>query len=600
MFVQHKNNAIYRVSLTLDKVLRPFWNLTRNLLGESLLSDRDYTLYDPDFQQGKADRIENAKAGFQKQSEAISAGEGTEEEKRKWLADEERAKLDTVFLEAFNCIHRYYLNKILSPDCFMKINASCSLIIYKEYQEECWFVTEDGLNGRFDKEYRDCLASIRVVDDFIKFLNGGIEDDNGYNPKIYANVFPDTFADNAVSISSPLYLKEFIAIKEGLVRELSDVKIWFNVKHLKSLGYEDPKEGDVFEYRAGDTVVALEQGQYIIPMVTKWQNYFNVTNVAMKEWTDYRNKIYNNREKDDDKKQKPAKTEMTRAEKEFVDAAVASEEFTNLLSYLTDNLYLPNSNPMESEAHLRFFDTVLKVENLKHLADYKLYVPQQEKGTILGVYKIHKLAGETDYNLRHMLYSERNGKNTIYKDYNKDKRNVNSVQVLRPQYASFYMMDYYEFFVEEVLKTLKKNGIIKDYIRNQNFTYKESGFNKGIEIDALVNNGKKIFILELKTTFHIEFLNIYPQKYSALLVNEDQQNVYEFYLISSFADENIAVLKKEEKDGYNVRRDGLNSIPYKFDVAIPVEEDAPKKDLHCLSESSFKRLKAELEKVFTA
>lgn len=38
------------------------------------------------------------------------------------------------------------------------------------------------------------------------------------------------------------------------------------------------------------------------------------------------------------------------------------------------------------------------------------------------------------------------------------------------------------------------------------------GGNKEIEIDALVYNGQKIYLLELKTTMHIEFLNIYPQR----------------------------------------------------------------------------------------
>lgn len=599
MFVQQKNNAIYRVSLTLDKVLRPFWDLTRNLLGEALLTNRDYSDYDLDFQQEKTDRIKRAMMVFQKQVETINKSNVTPEEKQKWLADEEKVKLDTVYLDAFSCIHKYYLNKALSSDCFKKINSSCSLIIYKEYQEECWFVTEDGLNGKFDKEFKDCLASIHVVDDFIKFLNGGIEDNNGYNPKIYANVFPYAFADNAVSIASPIYFIENIAIKEGTLRELSDFKIWFNTKHLKSLGYDAPLDGDVFEYRVGDTLVALEKGQYLIPMVTEWQYFFNITNEALILWTDYKNKIYNKKEKDDEKKQKPAKNDLTPAERDFVNAAKASEGFTNLLSYLTDNLYLTDDAPVP-DAYKKFFDFVLKVEDLKHLTDYKLYVPKSEEGTVLGVYKIHKLAGETEYNLRHMLYSERNGDTAIYKDYNKEERNVNLVQVLKPQYASFYMMDYYEFFVEEVLKALKELGVIKGYLRNQRYIYKDKGKNKGIEVDALVFNGHKIFLLELKTTLHIEFLNTYPQKYSALLSNEVKPGVYGFYLISSYADDNLAVLKKEEQDGYNVRRDGLKSIPYKFDVAIPVKENAPKKDLHCLSESSFNRLKAELERVFTA
>lgn len=599
MFIQQKNNAIFKVSLALDKVLLPFWNLSRNLLGENLLRGRVYSEYDAEFDKAKLEHIDSAKAVYEKNCEEIKSGNGSPEEKQKWLEEEDRIKLDTVFMEAFNCIHKYYLGKALSIECFNKIDKSCSLIIYKDDHEECWFVTEDGFSSKFDKEFKNCLASIKVVDDFVKFLNGGIEDVTGYNPKIYGNLFPDSFGDNAISISSPVYPKESITAKEGTLRNVSDFRVWFNVNLLKSLGTDEPQEGDVFEYTVGDFVVALEKGQYLIPIVTDWKNYFNITNEAIVEWTDYKNKIYNNKERAEDKKQKPAKTGMTPAEKEFVEAAVASEDFTNLLSFLTDNLYLSDSTPEVPEAYGKFFDFVLKVEDLKHLADYKIYVPKQDEGTVLGVYKIHKLAGETNYNLRHMLYSENNGESTIYKDYNEEKRIVNSVKVLRPQYASFYMMDYYEFFVEEVLKALKQQGVIKDYLRNQRYTFKGRDGNQGIEIDALVFNGQKIFLLELKTTLHIEFLNTYPQKYSELLEYENKKDIYEFYLISSFAEDNISILKPKAVDSYNVKRENLHSVPYRFVVAIPVSEGNRPKDLHCLSESSYDRLKAELTRVFT-
>lgn len=600
MFIQQKNNAIFHVSLTLDKVLMPFWNLTRNLLGDSLLRDRDYSRYDSDFQQEKEAYIARALADFDKHCKEIYSGEGTEEEKQEWLAAEDKIKLDTVFMKAFDCICSFYLDKALSTNCLDKISESCSLIIYKEHQEDCWFVTEDGLDGKFDKEFQNCLSSIRLVDDFIKFLNGGIEEYNGYNPRIYANVFPNPFEDNAVSIASPIYPIDIFSQKEDIEKKETDFKVWFNIKKLRTLGYEPPQSEEVYEFKAGDTIVALTKGQYLIPMITDWQNYFNITNRALIAWIDYTNKIYNNKEKDNDNKQRLTKTKMNPLEKEFVEAAKHSESFTNLLSYLSDNLYLPPKNNIRIESYEKFFDLVLKVEELKHLPDYKVFVPKQDEGTVLGVYKIHKLAGETSYNLRHMLYSEKNGDNTVFKDYNTERqRNVNSVMVLKPQYASFYIMDYYEFLVEEVLKSLKERGVIKDYLRNQRYTYKSQDINKSVEVDALVFNGQKVFFLELKTTLHIEFLNIYPQKYSAMIENESYPDLYEFYLISSFADDNIAILKYDEKDGYNVRREGLNSVPYKFSVAIPVKEEAPKKDLHCLSESSFEKLKAELQRVFT-
>ena len=595
MFIQQKNNAIYRVSLTLDRVLAPFWDLTKNLLKSRLLTERDYTLFDTTFEQGKAERMQRCSELFQKNCEEINQSEGSEEEKQQAIVKEERCMYDTVFAEAFQLILNYFLHKILSPECFRKqIKKSCSLIVYKS-EGECRFVAEGAAEDRFDKEFRNCLFSMKVVEEFLCFLNGGDVNSNSFNPKIYAYIFPDHFEDDAVSIASSIYSKEIIEAKEFVVRQPSMYQIWYNEPCLISFGHNGSHEGVVYEYIVDETLVALEQGDYIIPLVTEWQTYFNVTNQAQLIWTDFQNQIYNNIERRDNKKQKPAKLTMTNDEKAFVEAAT-SEDFTNILSHLVDNLYLPDDAPAVAETYQKFFHPLKKVEELKHLVDYKIYVPDQDQeGTVLGVYKINKLEGESDYNLRHMLYTQQVGDKQVIKDYNDEQRNVTTVQVLKPQYASFYMMDYYEFFVEEVLKSLKERGVINGYLRNQRYSYKGQGGNKMIEVDALVYNGQKIFLFELKTTLHIEFLNTYPQRYAALLAEEAMPEIYSFHLVSSFAEDNIAVLNMMPRDGYNTVREGLKTIPYKFDIAIPGTGNK----LHCLSESSFNKLKAELQLVFT-
>ena len=595
MFIQQKNNAIYRVSLTLDRVLSPFWDLSKSLLKDGLLTDRIYTRFDADFERDKTERMQRCDEQFQKSCEVINRGEGSAEAKQKAIAQEERGKFDTVFAEAFQLILNYYKQKILSPDCFGKqIRKSCSLIVYKP-EGECRFVSEGGTES-FDKEFRNCLFSLKIVEDFLIFLNGGNADSNSFNPKIYAYIFPDNFEDDAVSIASPLYKKDILTAKDTVSRQVSTYQIWYNDACLKSLGYSGLHEGVVYEFRKDDTLIALEQGDYFIPMVTAWQTHFNVTNQAQLLWTDYQNGIFNNKERSGETKAKPAKMTMTNDEKAFVEAA-ASEEFTNILSNLVDNLYLPDGSPAVKAEYQDFFHNLMKVEELKHLVDYKLYVPNyNQPGTVLGVYKIHKLQGETDYNLRHMLYSQQNGDRQVFKDYNEESRNVTTVQVLKPQYASFYMMDYYEFFVEKILKALKEQGVIKGYLRNQRYTYKGQDGNKMIEVDAVVFNGQKVFLLELKTTLHIEFLNTYPQKYATLLAEESMPEIYSFYLVSSFADDNIAVLNLTPSGGYNTTRAGLKTIPYKFDVKIP----GTAKELHCLAESSFDKLKNELQRIFTA
>ena len=595
MFIQQKNNTIYRVSLTLDKLLVPFWNLSKSLLELSLIRNRDYSQYDDVFQQEKNDRIERCEADFKKQCDKINALEISEEDKQKAIADEKLCEYDPVYRDAFNCIHRYYLEQVLCPDCFSKgIKNSCSLIVYLPGQE-CHFVTEGYSKEGFDEEFQKCLASLKIIDEYLKFLNNGIDYPIGFNAKMYANVFPDTLKDDAISICSPLYSKDAVTPKEGVIRQESEYKVWINEPVLKGLGYIIPSTDNVYEYRDGDLLVGLEIGNYIFPMLTDWQTYFNVIDRTSIVWTDCRNGVFVRPVKNEEGDKQPVTKKMTAEQKGFVDAA-KNDDFTNCLSYLKDNLYLPLSAPEIKEDYKQFFHPLQKIENLKHLVDYKVYVPEQQEGTVLGIYKIHKLEGEKQYNLRHMLTAKQEGDKRIVNDYNGERRKVEIVQVLKPHYSSFYMQDYFEFFVEEVLKDLKAHNVIKDFLRNQNYKYKAPTCDKDCEVDALVYAGSKIYMFELKTTLHLEFLNIYPQRYAEYLSNEENPDEYEFHLVSSFAEDNIAVLNKDAKDGYNTVREGLKTIPYKFDVAIP----GTGKKLHCLSESSFDKLKAELQRVFTA
>ena len=103
MFIQQKNNAIYRVSLTLERMLAPFWNLAKNLLNEALLTERDYSQFDADFQQEKTDRMQLREEAFKRECELINAEAVSDEEKAKRISEESRSKYDTVFLEAFRC-----------------------------------------------------------------------------------------------------------------------------------------------------------------------------------------------------------------------------------------------------------------------------------------------------------------------------------------------------------------------------------------------------------------------------------------------------------------------------------------------------------------
>ena len=592
MFLNQKGNTIYRVMLSIDKVLEPFWSLSKNLIGEELLRNRDYSAYNSVFHNSLAERLKECDEEFEKRCDAF---EGPEPQKLQYRENELSSRYDQVYDEAFRVVKDAYLERILSNDCFGKgIKKSCSLVVYLP-SGECRFVTEGDASSFFDEDFQKCLSKAKVLDNFLDFLDKNIAGAYTFDKSIYRNALPDKPYDEAVPIASPLYPMDLLTAKAEVVRCESEYKIWFNEAVLGKLGYEMPQGDAVFEYKHGERIVGLEQGQFFIPLSADWSEYFEISAQIELVWTDYKNQVFVKPPKEKDNKEHE-KTKLTTDEQAFIDAA-KTERFTNLLSYLEDNLYLSDDAPKIPDEYMSFFQTLVKIENLKHLPDYKLYVPDQESDTVLGVYKINREKGETSYNLRHMLSMKNRDDNRIIKDcYDGGNKNALAVSTLLPQYAPFYNRYYYEFFVEAVLKDLKDQGVIKGFLRNQHYEYVTPDGTRQCEIDAIVKTDTKIVILELKTMLHVEFLVDYPQRYASMLRAAEMPDLYEFYLISSFADPNVAVIKKEPVDGYNQRRDGLKTIPYRFNMTIPDTQ----KQLHCLSESSFDKLKAELTRVFTA
>ncbi len=592
MFLNQKGNTIFRVTLSIDKVLEPFWSLSKNLIGEALLKNRDYRAFNSDFQESLAKRLEECDAEFNKRCDVF---EGTEPEKQRFIEEEDKSRYDQLYDEAFRVVRDAYMEGVLKNDCFAKgIKKSCSLVVYHP-SGECRFVTEGDASNSFEEDFQKCLSKAKILETFLDFLDKSIASAYTFDKSIYNSALPDNPRDESVSIASPLYLMALLAAKAGVERCDSEYKIWFNEAVLEKLGYAMPQDGSVYAYKNEERIVGLEQGQYFIPLSTDWKEYFDISDPVEFAWTDYKNQVFVKPPKDKEKKEQE-KTNLTHDEQAFIVAA-KTERFTNLLSYLEDNLYLSDDAPEIPGEYTRFFQTLVKIEDLKHLPDYKLFVPDQESDTVLGVYKINREKGETSYNLRHMLSMKKREDDRIVKDcYDAGNKKASAVSTLLPQYAPFYNRYYYEFFLEAVLKDLKEQGVIEGFLRNQHYAYNTPNGAKQCEIDAIVKTGSKIIILELKTTLHVEFLVDYPQRYAAMLQAATISDLYEFYLISSFADKNIEVLNYPEEEGYNTARAGLKTVPYRFDVKIP----GTAKKLHCLSESSYDKLKAELTRVFTA
>ena len=277
MFLNQKGNTIFRVMLSIDKVLEPFWSLSKNLIGEALLKDRDYRAFNSDFQNSLAERLKGCDDEYKKRCDAF---EGSESEKQQYRDNEFNSRYDQVYDEAFRVVNDAYLRDILSNDCFGKgIKKSCSLVVYHP-SGECRFVIEGDASNSFEEDFQRCLSKAKVLDTFLDFLDKSIANAYTFDQSIYRNALPNNPRDESVPIASPLYPMALLTAEAEVERGESEYKIWFNEAVLEKLGYEMPRGEEVFEYKNGERIVGLEQGQYFIPLSADWKEYFDISNLV--------------------------------------------------------------------------------------------------------------------------------------------------------------------------------------------------------------------------------------------------------------------------------------------------------------------------------
>ena len=271
MFLNQKGNTIFRMTLSIDKVLEPFWSLSKNLIGEALLKDRDYRAFNSDFQESLAKRLEECDAEFNKRCVVF---EGTEPEKQRFIEEEDKSRYDQLYDEAFRVVRDAYMEGVLKNDCFAKgIKKSCSLVVYHP-SGECRFVTEGDASNSFEEDFQKCLSKAKILETFLDFLDKSIASAYTFDKSIYSSALPDNPRDESVSIASPLYLMALLAAKAGVERCDSEYKIWFNEAVLEKLGYAMPQDGSVYAYKNEERIVGLEPliGKSISISLTLWSS----------------------------------------------------------------------------------------------------------------------------------------------------------------------------------------------------------------------------------------------------------------------------------------------------------------------------------------
>lgn len=269
-------------------------------------------------------------------------------------------------------------------------------------------------------------------------------------------------------------------------------------------------------------------------------------------------------------------------------AHVSNSKLSFLLSHLKNNFYLDGTVAIDAEFS-HFFNSVVSVEQLEHLKDYHfLLSPSIQAETVLGVYT--NVKKDKDYNLIHWLNHDGESKVNHYRSVSPKNRSKKFVSTLKPSICYYFLSKYFEDFVEIILDENEYT-----YVSNHHFTIDKEEFT---EVDFLIETSKKITYVESKTKISKFYIDGYLKRASQLIDKfktlYDDGIEIQFILIGSFSDKTVSdyqyfIDTSGNKDkGYNVKREGLNCIPYLFYVPIPDKEG---KTITVVAEPEFDKLK---------
>lgn len=273
-----------------------------------------------------------------------------------------------------------------------------------------------------------------------------------------------------------------------------------------------------------------------------------------------------------------------------------NKELNQLLSYLKNNLYLDSRTEI-AEVFEGFFNKVALIEKLDYLEEYEFLIPQStEEEIALGIYSKEKKG--TSYNLLHWLNHKKERNVSHFRGNIPTKKDKLPISTLKPEICFYFLEKYFEDLLDDIFKANKY-----EYLSNIKLSRKSPAFD--CEIDFFVYAKNKFYYIEAKTKLSKSYIEGFLKKASDMM---DKFNTMllkgievEFILLGGYSDENVKdfqyfidSVEGENEEGYNVKREKLNSIPYNFTVPIP---DKKGKEIICIAEPEYDKLEKLVLKI---
>lgn len=581
MFDRNELYKVYKISVPIIDMLAPYWNLYIRVGGIDIIKSIEL----PAEHSAVKDLCANAYVECKQNitdipdKELFAIKESTSNQVLRILKDYiiesiyNKNNFDSTFIDNILFI-------IHKEDSLLCVTKGCDLKKMKL------------LLNKFLRKTNPIMLLLKAIDPSKK---------EGFDDMINKGIY-EIEANNAIEtaeircIYSPIYFKTDFCFSEDkyATYDLNTSEFWINHNLLlKEFQIEKPEGTDNafgFSERTKDSILNSDGifiNNLIIPLVSDFKELYpqNGLNAI---WREFKNGVYQHKPENSDNHIYKCNDEQ----KNFLELA-KSENVTNSLSYLVNNLFVPHEYIEKIKAIDSFFNDIMIVDGLSELENYEFFSSHNDNNTpFIGIHKKDK-AGSSSYKLLHYIYKEDNNLNNIRGHNQINKCNPKIAKVLKPNLAFYYLLRYYEDFFILALKEIKqKTSCNIDFIANQNLYIN----NSANEIDILAFNGTDIFMIELKTNLTIDYIVSYQKKCNKWLEhNSEIANNLKFIIVGNFGHEtlNVCVDNNANIDGYNIPRANMNGCAYSFTVPLNNSHE-----LYCFTESSFERLKLKLTKIF--
>lgn len=320
-------------------------------------------------------------------------------------------------------------------------------------------------------------------------------------------------------------------ILDGFTQEPVDEESrLLNKVTLKSSLNIDVRECSISEVYDDKGIIGLIIDDYFLPLTDK---IFTISNHLLNFTKLYLSSSFSNKKPD---------SEFKDEFEEFLNDS-KDENFLELLSKLTNNLYLTFDILADHSEYERYFNELYLVKGLKNLEKFHYFVNSDktdrenvsEKKILLGIYTDSKI--ESEYNLLHWLTLDIASNN--YKDYAGNafplRTKLDKVWALNQECSYYFISSFFEDYFEKILKEIDIQ-----FLRNITFNYSEE--NTGREIDFMLYLKDKIVMVECKTRLdknNIEDTIQKTEKLYSEIPNEIDKSHIEFLMVSLFYNENI-------------------------------------------------------------